>query len=247
MKRYNPLLFDLDGVLLDYQMSETFALTNTFKSFDLNFDMEKILKIYKKHNSRLWSEFEKGNVTTSELRILRAKYLLEEIELIQVKPDDFDKIYLSWLKKADFLLPNVREIIEYFYKKKILIAVTNGFKNVQYERLKSCHLLKYFDFIATSEEMGFQKPDYRFFRTLSIKFANQKTNSSNKKNHPLVINGKLDLNNSIIIGDSLSSDIQGGINYGLTTCLYTKDLREYYEIKPDYIIDDLLELKKIIG
>ncbi len=226
-KKYKLLLFDADGTLFDYNKGEEFALEESFKHFSIDCKKKIYLPEYKKINQGLWIEFEKGLITSAELRIKRFKQFLEVFDILE-NPSDFSTIYLQKLSCASFLIEGAIDLVKdcSLFRK---VIITNGIADVQHKRFDNSPIFKYFEALIISEEAGTPKPDQAIFEYTFKQIA-----YSDKKS-------------VLIIGDSLTSDIQGGINFGIDTCWYNPEKKTNTSgIIPDYEIDNLNELLKIL-
>ncbi len=226
--KYKWLLFDADNTLLDYNKSEKKAFAESCNYY--NILVTPILtERYQQINKYLWSEFEKGNITSKKLRIRRFRFLFEDFN-IKIKPKDFSNRYLDKLSRTSFLIDGALEILNSLKEKTELAIITNGIKFVQNGRLKASKLDSYFKEIIISEDVGTAKPDKIFFD-----YTLNKINFTTK-------------NEILIIGDSLSSDIKGGINAGIDTCWFNPNQNgNITSIKPTYEINNLNDIIKIIG
>jgi len=224
--KYKWLLFDLDGTLFDYDKGEVVAFKKTFDDFGINYQTE-FLSIYDSINKRLWKKFEQGQIEVEKLKVERFELLLDKIDH-DVHPADFSNNYLFNLSNCTFLLDGVDELLRELEGKFKMMLITNGLKSVQRPRLKNSAIKNYFEDIVISEEVGSAKPDNKIFD-----IAFNKMNSPSK-------------DEVLMIGDSLSSDIQGGINYKLDTCwLNTKALPQN-GLGTTYEIESIIELKNIL-
>ena len=226
--KYKYLLFDADGTLLDYNQSETYALKEAFKMFQVDLQDYQLEK-YKIINAQLWAELEKGTISSIELRVKRFEILFQELNL-NIDAVLFSKKYLEALGQSDFLIEGTIELLNSLKEKFELVIITNGIKEVQNSRLQKTKLDKYFNNVIISEEAGVAKPDRKFFDyTMNkIKFFNKK--------------------DMLIIGDSLNSDILGGNLSSIDTCWYNPlGNINTTEIKATYEIEKLKELSSVVG
>jgi YjjG family noncanonical pyrimidine nucleotidase len=231
---YKLVLVDADGTLFDYYKAEGYALKEALKYFNYSGDEKRALENYRKINSKLWLDLEMGEITKEKLRTERFKLLFKEFK-VDIQVNDFSNYYLSKLGEASFLIEGAEEICRYLSEKYLLTILTNGIKKVQLSRLKGSPIDDYIDYIVISDEVGVNKPDpYIFEYTLKL---------VNHHNKEAIIN-KEDI---IIIGDSLTSDIQGGLNFGIDTCwLNLHGLENNTGIIPKYEVNNLRELKNIL-
>lgn len=225
---YEVILLDADGTLFDYDKAEAHALKRAFKHFNLKYNEENDLKNYRLINKQIWNDYENGKIDSGNLRIERFKRLFENYEK-NIDFNEFSNIYLSVLADGIFLIDGAEEVCRYLFEKYKIVILTNGIKAVQLSRIKNSLLSKYIHDIITSEETGYKKPDVGVFDYTFNRI------------------GHIDKGTALIIGDSLSSDIQGGINYKIDTCWYNPFSEENKSgLKPNYEIKDLRQLIELL-
>ena len=230
---YKTILLDIDNTLFDYPKAEKYAIKTTFEDFDFfrngsESEFEEKKKEYKVINDLLWEKLEKGEITSAELKVERFRMLFEKANL-NYNPEEFSKKYLKRLGEGAFLLDGAEELCKYLYGKYRLGIVTNGMKEVQYSRVGKSSVGKYIDKIIISEEVGISKPNAGIFE-----YALKELGTKDKKE-------------AIMIGDSLSADIQGGINFGIDTCwVNLKNDVPNDKIKPKYVVTKLKEICEIL-
>ncbi|NMB07842.1 MAG: noncanonical pyrimidine nucleotidase, YjjG family, partial [Tissierellia bacterium] len=196
---YEVLIFDADDTLFDFRKSEEYAIKNTMIDFNIEYKREKHLNMYRNINDALWKKYEKGNITQKKLKIERFKIFSEKLN-ITFDEDEFAKVYMKYLASSSFLYKESMPLIKDLHKDYKLLIITNGLSDVQNNRIRKSPIGKYFEDIIISEEVGFQKPNPEIFEYALRRF-----------------NG-IDKNKFLMIGDSLTSDIKGGINFGIDTC-----------------------------
>lgn len=226
--KYKIIMFDADDTLFDFKKSESTAFKNAMLEFNMKYDENYHLKLYAEINSTIWREFENGLITQEKLRVERFKRLSEKLN-VQLNEVELEKSYTKHLSNASFLYDESEELIKNLHKDYRLIMITNGLKAVQDNRIRKSVIGKYFEDIVISEEVLLAKPDPKIFELAlnNIKHTEKST--------------------VIMVGDSLTSDIQGGINFGIDTCWFNQNkIINKTEIKPTYEICSLMELKDIL-
>ena len=226
-KNYDTLLLDADDTLLDFGKTEKAALENTFDEYGLKLT-EEIRAIYKTINHELWSAFERGEITKETITSTRFSRVFDTVGY-RVDGRTFHLDYQKALGRGYFLIDGARELCEKLAGKSRLYCVTNGVAATQYSRLSGSGLDNYFDNIFVSEEIGHQKPSRDYFSAVFKSI------------------GQFDPSRTLIVGDSLTSDIQGGKNTGIDTCWYNPSGKiAEPALKADYDIRKLDELLPIL-
>jgi 2-haloacid dehalogenase len=224
---YRWLLFDADGTLFDYDQAEQWALKNTFAQLDYPFEAAYLAE-YRRVNHDIWRQFERGDIDQLTLRPRRFELLFEAINL-KADPQTFSPAYLANLAQQTGLIDGALELVKLLAAEFDLAIITNGLKEVQRPRFANSAIYKYLKEIIISDEVGVAKPDRRIF---DIAFARMSQPSREAV---------------LIIGDSLTSDIQGGLNYGIDTCWFNPaGTRNEQSVVPTYEIRRLGELPKLL-
>jgi 2-haloacid dehalogenase len=223
---YSWLFFDADGTLFDFELGEKVALGQTLDSLGHPFT-QQAYQAYQRVNKALWLAFEQGEVTQADIKTKRFETWLELLN-IQADSQEVSHTYLTYLSQQGVLLRDALDLVQYLHQKNYqMLLLTNGLQEVQRPRFNASPLKPYFADIIVSGEVGFAKPDPRIFEA-----AFDKT-------------GRPDKREVLMIGDSLSADIQGGINYGLDTCWYNPD-KKSSSLSITYAVHDLRELLEIL-
>ncbi|MCZ2258179.1 YjjG family noncanonical pyrimidine nucleotidase [Sporosarcina sp. G11-34] len=225
--KYKIILFDVDDTLLEFGLSEKRALHNTFNQFGLESGLVDYEAKYKEISDVLWRDLEQDRITLTELGIERFKRLFHTNKL-EIDAHAFGGVYLNYLGKETHLMPGAVKLCENLSSFRLAI-ITNGFTDVQNSRIKNSPFRDTFEHVIISEEVGFQKPHKGIFDHTFEKL--QITNKSKV----------------LIVGDSLTSDIQGGNKYGIDTCWFNPNLKtNTTTIAPTYEITHLMELMEIV-
>ena len=221
------LLLDLDDTILDFHMQEYFAIRKTLSAVGIT-PTDDICNLYSKINLRHWSMLEKKEITREKLAWHR---FYELFETLGVNGDPYKTSELYWdnLATGYYFLPGAEEAIKALSGKYKLDMVTNGTARVQHSRIASADLAKYFEKIFISQEIGADKPEKAYFDACFAKISG------------------FDREKAIIVGDSLSSDIRGGKNAGITTCwVNPKEKIAPSENMPDYEIESIAQLEALL-
>lgn len=227
MKKYKTVLIDLDDTLFDFGQDQKVAFKEAMRQIGQDCT-EEMYETYCKINLELWEMLNVGKI---ELKVLLTKRfdLFFEKYGIKQKAKEFNEILTTSFQKTGTPIKGAKEALEYLSGKYELVVTSNGPKNQQYHRLENADFLKYFSSIFISQEIGYNKPDKRFF---NIVFEN----IENKEKSQI-----------LIIGDSLSSDMAGGKMAGIDTCWYNPNNKENKsDIKPNYEINTIEEVLEIV-
>jgi len=203
MKKYQFLLFDADGTLFDYDQAEAEALQRTFEQFGLPWS-EADLGLYRQINASVWKMLEQGQITPAALSQARFERLLQRLAHPEIVVEHFSTVYLANLGNCAPLIDGAIEVLAALSPQFQIAILTNGLKEVQRSRLKHAAIHPYLDegSIIISEEVGFAKPSPAFFDVAFERLGSPPRDAA------------------LMIGDSLSSDIQGATQYGLDSCWF---------------------------
>ncbi len=227
MKRYEVLFLDADETLFDFRKTEAQAFGHSFAEFGLVFSPE-IFGAYEIINRALWKKLERGETTQERLKVERFELLFREVG-IEVDPAVFCAVFVRWLGAGSFLLPGAQELCEYLGARYRLAIVTNGIAQVQRARFEASSIRRFVEAIVISEEVSCSKPGAEIFRHAceAMAFFNKA--------------------GILMIGDSLASDIQGGVNFGIDTCWLNPsgELRSG-DPEPTYEVRSLEEIGRLL-
>ena len=229
MSKLKHVFLDLDDTLFDFHKSEGEALSKTLSSLGIEPTSEN-LALYSRINRSQWESLERGEVTRDVILVRRFEILFRELGITNKEPRDAQKLYEGNLCREYHYLPGAIELIEALFGKYKLYLASNGTAVVQDSRIGLSGIAKYFDGIFISERIGYNKPNKEFFDGC---FATIKNFSRDE---------------AIIIGDSLTSDIRGGINAGIKTCLFNPMRKpSNTDIIPDYEVYSLSEIPDLLS
>lgn len=226
MKKYTTLYFDLDNTLLDFSAAENKAIRNLFALHNIEITDERIAK-YSSINRTWWERFEKGEIEKHQIYSGRFKDFLDCYGL-KGDPQKMATDYFEFLSQGYDLIDGADNALKYIKSKGYTVCITtNGMSRTQYRRIDNCSIKQYFDYIFVSEDAGSQKPEVEYF---DFVMANTPEKDKSK---------------ILLIGDSMSSDILGGINFGVDTCwLNPNNANATY--KPTYEIAKIMHICDIL-
>lgn len=224
---YTILLFDLDGVILDFKKAEQMSFIQTFKQYGIEVNNE-LFQLYSQINHQLWKDFELGLISKEEVTQGRFLKLFEKLG-VDIDYKEFANRYQLGLADGHFLMDGAKELLEDLSKYYRLYAVTNGVSKTAFSRLTHTDTLKYFIDVFVSEDLEAQKPSIEYFEKVF------------KRIEPF----KLD--EILLIGDTLTSDIQGANNVNIDSCWLNINHQENDTLaKPTYIINSLKQIYSVL-
>ena len=226
--KYKFLLFDLDHTLLDFDAAEDIALSQLLKEEGV-VDIQAYKDYYVPMNKSLWKDLEQKKITKAELINTRFAKLFAHFGI------EKDGAYLAeryqfFLSKQGHTFPGVEDLLKKLISKGYeLYAATNGITYIQTGRLEQSVIAPFFKEIFISEQLHTQKPDAEFYEKIGARIPN------------------FDKNQTLMIGDSLSADIQGGNNAGIDTIWYNPHhLENKTQAQPTYEVDSYQALLEIL-
>lgn len=220
------LLLDLDDTILDFHKAERIGITRTLKDFDLT-ATEEVLTAYSAINKSHWEMLERGELTREEVLTGRFKVLFHRFGM-DVDATACARRYEQHLSVRHYFLPGAEEAVDNLHKKYRLFLVSNGTASVQKGRMTSANLYRFFEKVFVSQQIGYNKPAKEYFDRCFAQIPD------------------FDPTKAMIVGDSLTSDILGGINAGITTCWVNLKGEVAGNIKPDYQIKALSQLEELL-
>lgn len=235
MMGYRILLFDVDNTLLDFDANEAESFRSMLEEVGESWT-EEIYETYKNLNTRLWRSIERNEITVEEGVNRRFSDLMAYYGK-EVDGRQWESVYRRHLNQGIQEMPQVHQVLGRLRKEGYeLYVITNGVEETQVSRMSRSGLDKYFRRLFISGAIGAGKPSKEFFDYV--------------KDHI----EKFCEKDALVIGDSLTSDIKGGIDAGIDTCWVCRqaesDEREKQlyerELKPSYIIGKLTELFSIL-
>ncbi len=225
MKRYTTLLFDADDTLLDFKKCEAEALKLMMEARGLPFETGDT-ELYSRINQSFWEAYQQGVIEKSEISVGRYKKFFE-IKGVNTDAELAAKTYERFLSKQHFVINGVLELLEKLHREYEIYIITNGTDYIQKQRLLDSGITALTDGLFISEIVGAPKPERQYFDYVLKNITEQ------------------DKSKVLIVGDSMTSDILGGINAGIDTCWYNP-LSKKPKYTPTYEINSISEISKIL-
>lgn len=214
------VLMDLDDTILDFHRAEAAAVSRTFELMGIEPSAEFVQR-YSEINAAHWRMLERGEITRPQVLTGRFRQLFSEIGT-DCDPEKTQQIYEAYLSRGHYFIPGAEQLLRDLHGQYLLYLVSNGNAVVQEGRLRSAGIVPFFEDIFISEEVGADKPSREYFDRCFERIPDF---------HP---------EQAIMIGDSPTSDILGGIHAGVKTCWFNPNHRPPHpEIRADFEIDRL--------
>lgn len=196
------VFLDLDDTILDFHEAERVAIGETLSHFGIE-PTEKTVRRYSEINKECWLMLEQGKKTREEILVLRFERLFSELS-VKVFADDVRDYYEQRLSLGHVFVDGAQKLLEELCGKYKLYIASNGTARVQNKRIALSGIAKYFDGIFISENIGANKPSEAFFDGCFERISDALREQT------------------IMVGDSLTSDIAGGNAAGIHTCWFDK-------------------------
>ena len=221
------LFLDLDDTILDFHKAERIALSKTLRDFSLE-PTEEVLARYHAINAQHWRRLERREIDRQEVLVGRFRVLFEELGM-EIDAGAVMKAYERNLSMGHYFLPGALEAVQSLHKKYRLFLASNGTAVVQHSRLQSAGLYPYFEQVFISQEVGFDKPSGEYFAACFAKIPGFQPE------------------NAMMVGDSLTSDMLGGLNAGMHTCWITPaSTPARADIVPEYRLESVTQLEALL-
>ncbi len=227
MEKIKAILLDIDNTILDFNKSAEKAIEIAFKKFGLDFNNNTI-NVFIEQNDMLWHRIEKGELTRQELHKIRFNTIFNALGI----SGDGEKVeteFRNALYNIAEPVDDALDLVKYLSSKYKVYSASNAIYNQQINRLKIAGMHKYFSGFFVSEIIGHQKPSKEFF---DYCFNNLKD---------------VKIDQTIMIGDSLTADILGAKNYGIKCIWFNRQTnKNEIEITPDFTVEKLEQIKNIL-
>lgn len=221
------VLLDLDNTLLNFFASEKKAISRVLNAQNLPCS-EDILKRYSEINDSFWKRLETGEITREQVLSGRFETLFHELHAKNASVSAARETYEKALSESTDMIDGARELLDTLYKTYDLYIVSNGTAKIQDSRIEKTGIAPFFKDIFISQRIGCNKPSRLFFDACFAKipqFSREQT---------------------VIVGDSLSSDIAGGIQSGIHTLWYNPQSEKAKDVVPEYEAGTLSDIPKIL-
>ena len=221
------ILLDVDNTLIDFNKSAEWSIRKCFEEYGLEFT-DAVLPTFHMINDELWRKIEQGTITKPQLHKIRWQTVFDTLG-IEEDGEEFEKKFVEYVPQAGIPVEGAKDLLEYLSSKYLICFASNSSKGQQDIKLTKADMMKYVKHLFISDEIGVAKPAKEFFEACM-----EKLNGISKEE-------------VILIGDSLTADIAGGVNFGIKTIWFNFKQEKIPEnLKADYIVHKLSEIKNIL-
>ena len=218
------VFIDVDDTLLDFRACAKEAMQATMKEFGMVYE-ESMFPVFWQINSELWQAIQRGELTREGLWEIRWNRIFAELG-IQADGPAFETAFHDKLAVSAVEVEGAREIMAYLASRYRVFVTTNAPHYQQVTRLTTAGMIQYVEEVFTSEKIGASKPSEKFFKACFAALPDIKPEET------------------VIIGDSLTADIRGGVVFGMKTCWFNPDGKEVpQELAIDYVVHTLAEIE----
>lgn len=227
--KYRLFLFDLDDTLFDFSASNAWSFRRMLSASDAVVSPDQVFADFLEIDSGLWKQFEQGLVSRDLLKVERFVRTFAK-HGVTMEAEQANQLYLQGLSEHVALVEGAVEVCKALATVGEVGVITNGFEQVQRQRVANAGLQPYVSFLASSEACGYAKPDTRLF-DFAVGQAKAFSNDS-----------------TLIIGDRLDADILGGNNFAISSCWFNPSAAPNTSgVQPTYEIAHLTELLRLVG
>ncbi|MBQ7714558.1 MAG: YjjG family noncanonical pyrimidine nucleotidase [Clostridia bacterium] len=225
--KYGYLLFDADNTLFDFDRCEREAFKEALSASSLGYS-DEVYGDYHVINEGLWKKLERGEIERSLLKTERYRLLFEKNGVPDGSYKEVALIYEKCLGNQCYEIDGVYELLSDLSGKYGIYVITNGLTSVQESRFAKSRLTRFFDGVFISEKVGYAKPERAYFE------------------YVVSAVGDSDISKYLVIGDSLTSDIDGALNFGFDSCWYNVNGQDANGRTPTYVINDINDVLKVL-
>lgn len=228
--KYDAILWDLDTTLLDPIIPEHVAIRKCFEDFGFGYCTDEMLALYHPINIRWWDRILTEGKTKEEITVGRFSEFLAVCKKDNTKAKEFNDEYMNIVGDTICPTPNALETVRFLKGKVKQYIATNGLVAAQSKKISNSGLDRLADGIFISETVGYDKPDVEYYDCIF--------------NHT----GLTDRSRILMVGDSLTTDMQGGNNAGIVCCWYNPEHKENNSaVRIDYDISDIAMVSDIVS
>lgn len=204
------IFFDLDHTLWDFDKNSGLAFNAIFSKNKIPVEVDKFLKVYTPINENYWKLYRENKVSQADLRYGRLKDSFDHLKIVtsDEQIELLSQDYIEFLPLHNELLEGAIELLEYLEPNYQLHIITNGFRDVQYKKMRNSKILQYFKTVTTSEDAGVKKPDKLIFEKALEKAG-------------------AEVSGSLMIGDNYEADVLGAQKVGMRAILYNYYKQEF--------------------
>ncbi|MBR6525428.1 MAG: YjjG family noncanonical pyrimidine nucleotidase [Clostridia bacterium] len=222
------ILLDVDNTLLDFNECARVSLKEAMEQCGFVYQ-DSMYAVFERENNAIWKEMEKGLLTREELHEQRFRRILRALDMDENEGPAMEEVFQRCVGEGAEHVTGALELLRYLYEKYPLYVASNARQFRQVKRLEKAGMMPYIRAVFSSEMMGANKPAKAFFDGC---FAAMEGISPGE---------------CVIIGDSLSADIEGGRTCGLKTIWYNHDKLPVPEnCMADYVVHSLDEIRNIL-
>lgn len=228
MRKYDIVLLDADETVYDFRLAERTAVSKTLLKYGVE-PVDNTVRLYSEFNLRCWKALERGELSRAELKARRFEMLFDELGREYI---DFSRVNITYennLSQCAYLLPGALDFVKRLHRTCRIYLATNGLTIPQRGRYNRSAVKPYVDGIYISEQVGVSKPNKEYFDYIFNDL------------------GITEKSRVIMVGDSLTSDMQGGRNAGITTCHFLNGSAPTHSPLCDYEISSYDEFFDILG
>lgn len=231
LKKYKHLFIDLDKTIWDFESNTRLTFNEIFEKYDLPGkgipDLDTFYNLYEGINNMLWALYRENKIKKEVLNIRRFELTLNGFGIDDlILATHIAEDYVTLGPRKTLLFPYAHEALAYLQQKYQLHIITNGFEELQQQKLDNCDLRKYFTTLTTSEEAGVKKPESYIFE-LALKKAGAR------------------INESLMIGDDLEVDVAGAKGIGIDTLFFNPDKIDHQD-DPDHEVHSWKEVMSLL-
>ncbi len=227
IEKVQHVFFDLDHTLWDFEKNSEATFESIFKELKLDFSLQTFLQFYNPTNHFYWKLYRENKISEIELRHSRLEKTFEKMEITPSAKliNKISELYIERLSKHTHLFKDTIAVLEYLFPKYKLHIITNGFENVQQQKLKNSGIAHFFDVVLTAEKAGYKKPHSTIFVTA-------------------LEEAKVLPEHALMIGDSLEADVQGALKLGMQVIHFNSHSEDIHQ--ECLIVDELAVLMDML-